>query len=207
MTVMTQQPETGAQFAAQVRDALAGMKQDEAASFIARLHNADVDAMADRLAAANDETAHALQVSTMNLHLLDGVTASVSREVLRAAQLQARNTLAARIMGIIGALARQSEDGTMDARVVLETLATPLPRIPFRAHIAAFYPSGQYSHGHFTSDDGAVTQIWPFAGWALVIMADDQPRDRLQPTFYVDGEAVPECTLVLERGIKLRKLT
>ena len=207
MTITTQHPDTQEHFAAQVRDALSGMKKDEAAAFIAKLHAADVDALSDRLAAATDETRHAIADATTKHHLLEAVTGSVAREVLRAAQLQARNALAARVLGMIGALARQSEDGTVDAQIILETLTTPLPRIPFRPHIAAFYPDNRYTHGHFASDDGAVTQVWPFAGWALVVMDNDAPRDRLQPVFYVDGEAVPERTLVLERGIKLRKMT
>lgn len=206
MTITTG-PDTATHFAAQVRDALAGMEPDEAADFIAKLHTADVEAMADRVAAAQDETKHAIANATQSHYLLQAVTNSVGREVLRAAHLQARNMLAAKILGMIGALARQSETGSVCSDLILDTLATPLPRIPFRPHIAAFIPDTKFSHGHFASDDGAVTQVWPFAGWSVVVMNSDAPQDRLHPTFYVDGEAVPECTIRIERGIKLMKLT
>lgn len=201
--------ETEALFLKQVRDVLdsSGKNREAAVEFISKLHFADVDPLTARLDACEEETRHALGLATQNHHLLDSVLGSVTREVLRAAQLQARCDLMAKQLGTFGALARQSENGTVDAQMIVDTLRQPIPRIPFRPHIAAFHPSQQYRYGHFASDDGVVIQVFPFAGWSLVIHERDTPADRLQPTFLVDQELFPAYTLRLDRGIELQKLT
>lgn len=195
-------------FLRQTREAIsAGGVADEVADYIAKLHHTELDGIKARLDAATSESAQAIGEASLRHHMMDALMGTVSREIYRAASLQARSDLATIVLRQLGNLIAAAEDGKVRADEAQEILAMALPTPPFRPYVAAYYTSIDYSHGHFVTEDGSVHQVHPFTGWAQVVTGPNSGMETLQPMFQVDGELRPSSLLWTERGLKFLRFS
>lgn len=204
MSTVTAVPQ--ADFMRQVTEALENMAGPEAVQRITRLHLAELAQAETRATAARDEATHAVADAKRQHYLVAGVLETAQRETVRAAHQFAQAAQAGRLLTEIGRLAADAaEEGEEWAEEVQRVLATPLPRAPWHPAILAFHPSDLYSTGHFAAEDGAVHQVHPFTGWALVLERPDRPA-ALVPVFLVDNEIRTAASLQEERGLQLASL-
>lgn len=193
----------------------------EAVQRITRLHKEELVALEAsvsaareaRIAAAQDETAHAVAASTRSQYLLGGALETARRETLRACHQYASAAQAGRLLTEIGRLAEAAaeaapdgEEAAVSVAELERVLATPLPPAPFQPGVLAFYPSQQFHAGHFADPQGVAHQVHPFAGWASVLEHPDRPA-ALVPIFLVGTELRTADALLEERGIELQRLT
>lgn len=103
----------------------------------------------------------------------------------------------------------RSDDGDTlaiaDIEHVMKDAATLCPPLP--PSLLAFQAyRGPDKVGHFTSDDGALHMAYPLVGYSLMLRQSNEDLPRLEPTFLVDGQALPESTIRSEYGMGLRHL-
>lgn len=179
-----------------------------AVEMITSVYGADLSALDARLEGANETTAQALADARMRFSMLASVTATLSAEVIRSAELRAHLDLCQDIVvgvrSLVDAMEAQEEPGVSLADLK-SILARPLPRRDDSVIVAAFWPDHRFAEGHFASEDGMYRAL-PFMGWGAVAgrLSSDQT---VQAMFLLDTQTVPAYTLLRLHGLELKRLT
>lgn len=168
---------------------------------ITRAYEADMASAEARAAGLARDAHQAMGQRQIADEMLASVHKVATAEILRNARLEA---YAAQLIGIVDrvrALAvrarRDAGEGDIATAAIPvgdldAVLARPLDRAEFTPTVVAVVPSKDYSHGTFESDDGAVTAVWPFIGWSVVVRQGTPEPRRLEPTFLVEDRGLPE---------------
>lgn len=201
-------------FRAAAQEAIEAKSGPEALDAITLTYTSDLTALDARLTATETElAAMAAQVQSK-----DGIVrflhSSAAHQLLLNARmeghLQQLRTMVDQVRRLVQD-AHANDDGALKGTVETADLEAVLSRpvdVPeFTPQILAFTPVLERDRvGHFSSDDNAVRISYPLVGYSLVVRQEDSLHRRLEPTFMVDEQLLPESALRHTYGLALRRL-